>query len=187
MHHDHDLPTSARTAVKDQTLGILDNVRFLVRESKIRTFDDIREAIEDDPYDETAAVSVSVEDCVTLIECHAEDLGVERIDVHVRQLSQEIEATAAQIVCQLAVDEALELLEGLEELCDDHDFDASDLLPENQFAMFSHAGQEEPDDDCVVYKYRGIEGGEIDVDVWEYEFPGTDFKLYINQYVDDEG
>jgi hypothetical protein len=181
MQHDEHLPANARAEIRERVIGILDSLRYLVRSKEVDTFDDLREAVDDMPYDETAAIDLSVQDCVTLIDIYAEDVGVEKIEVPADELATKIEEIAAQIVCHFAIDEARELVDGLENLCDEFGFDASDLRPENEYGMFAHAREDEPADDCVVYQYRNVESEEVHVNVWEYTFPGTDFKLYLNE------
>lgn len=182
MSHVKNLSTAARAEIDERVIGILDNLRYRIRSKDVETFDDVRETVDETPYDDTAAIDLSVADCVALIEDYAEDVGVEKINVPAHELAMKIEEIAAQIACHFAIDQARELVDGLENLCDEFGFDASDLRPGNEFEMFSHASEDEPADDCVVYQYRNLESEEIHVNVWEYTFPGTEFKLYINEY-----
>jgi hypothetical protein len=182
MPHVNHLSTAARAEVRERVIGILDNLRDRVRFKQVETFGDIRETVDDTPYDNTTAIDLSVVDCLALVEDYAEDVGVEKINVPADELTMKIEEVTAQVVCHFAIDQARRLVDGLDNFCDEFGFDASDLRPENEYGTFVHAGESQPAEDCVVYEYRNVESGEIHVNVWEYTFPGTDLKLYVNEY-----
>ena len=181
-----DLPVASQDAVIRQTTRALGELRRLVREKSVRTFDDIRRAMAETPFDEDSASGVPVDQRLLMIEMSGDDACLAQIDVSFEELTQAIDETASQIIRRLAIDRARELVGGLERICSEFGFEATDLRSENELDPSPHTREEEPAENCVAYHYHHIGTGEPVAEIWEYTFPGTELSLYLNGYIDAE-
>lgn len=183
---ENGFPYAAREAIESRASYIWENLFYCLENGTADTLEELEDEIDDHMSDGTNAVNLDLEDRLSVCEYLSEETGWE--DVSVRtwgEIRSAIEGTADACIEEYAKSACREALEELGDLLDTLGLDLTAVRRENGFGWAVHRAERE-ESEGYVYEYRGVEGGEIDVDVWQVEIL-SGVKVYLYVFLTDEG
>jgi len=177
------LPSQVRIAIDDTASAILEEVLDTLTSERPADLEDCRIRVADSRAGEGGACDLDTDLQLDLLECHAEDAGVDFVHpTSFQDLRVRIEEAASAVLMELAREQAAEALEELERIVDDEGLESCALLGSNPYDSARHFAESD-EGSCHVYHYRNVEG--LHVDVLEFEL-GTDHTIFLIRPVDSE-
>ena len=177
-------PNTARGPVRDASSSFFENLFYQVEAGKLQSFDDLFEALSDEHIDSTSAIDLDLDDQLSLLEWNAEDYDISLGEVDLDKLRSRLEELAGSAIHYMAQAMVREKLEDLKTLMDNNDLSLDQVSRTSSLGMYPHAAEREEGLHCTVYEYRGIEGGELDIDLWHYVH--EPLRVYIQQNLPKE-
>ena len=174
-----DLPVTAIQAITWKAAAIIDDAVWSIEHKEVVDFESAFRFVYDTFFDDSLAISLTVDEQLTVIECEGHHHGVQCTDLSINALRRQIEQATCLVLGHMAQARAHHLLNELQALMTKHHFDFDSIVSTNRFAWARHFA-EDMRDDCQIYQYRNVEG--IHVDVWEY--PIGSGKLYLEEPID---
>jgi hypothetical protein len=177
------LPSQVGIAIDDTASAILEEVLDALTSEPPADLEDFRMRVQESRAGEGGACDLDTDHQLDLLECHAEDAGVDFVHpTSFHDLRVRIEEAASAVLMDLAREQATEALQELERFVDDQGLESCALLGSNPYASARHFAESD-EGSCHVYHYRNVEG--IHVDVLEFEL-GTDHTVFLIRPVDSE-
>ena len=170
-----------RNTVEDIADLFMDEVLYHIDKNR-EDLSNLAEILDDRCVDDTNAVDLNLNEKLVVLEHYADDYEVQLVGISVQNLRGRVETAACLVLHRLAQEHAREVLDDFEELLDENDLSLSQVTRSNEFGWFVHRSERQEGDHCDVYEYRGIEAGEVNVDVWHY-MRGR-FEVYIIKSLD---
>ena len=167
-----------RQAIESAVDSFIEQMMWKIREGEVSSIDQARDAVYECDWNECAAIGLSMEDEVDLIQQYGPDYDLDLGEVSVDDLRGKLESLAVAVIHYVAEAKVAELLEQLEEIMNDHDLDFQDIRNDNTYGYFAHRAERDPAQGCTVLEYRDVEDPGQAVDVWEVRLTGC-WKLYF--------
>ena len=121
----------------------------------------------DEAPNECAAIGLSLEDRLDLVQEFGPDLDLDMGEVALHDLQGKLERLAVAVIHHLAEQRVAERLGELEDLMDEHGLEFENITESNNYGYFVHRAERYPAEGCTVMEYRGVEDPDQAVDVWE--------------------
>lgn len=170
-----------RNAVEDIADLFLDEALHHIDKNR-EDLSNLSEILDDRSVDDTNAIDLNLNEKLEVLEHYAGDYEVQLVDISIQNLRGRIEAAACLVLHRLAQEHAQEVLDDFDEILEDNDLSLSQVTRSNEFGWFVHRSERDEGEHCDVYEYRGIEAGEVNVDVWHYM--RDRFEVYIIKFLD---
>jgi len=171
-----------RNAVEDIADLFLDEVLHHIDKNR-EDLSCLSEILDARNVDDTNAIDLNLDEKLVVLEHYAQDFDTQfSEDTNIENLRGRVETAANLVLHRLAQEHAREVLDDFEELLDENDFSLSQVSRSNEFGWFVHRSERDEGYHCQVYEYRGIEAGEVNVDVWHYM--QNRFEVYIIKSID---
>ena len=173
IDHPHDF----EKAIQDVASYRLETALERIESGEVRTLDDLRGAINDQPHDDTVGCYMATEDRLSALAIHGDDYGIEVNVTRPGDLRFWIEQQACALAHYLGESRAVEVVDELAEILDDHEIELIDLDTRNPHESWRHYAEKSLSEKITVHEYRNLEGEGIHVDVYEIRLSG-DVTVY---------
>lgn len=183
MHYEPNY--EQRQAIESAADSFIEQMMWNFREGEVNSIDQAREAVYECDWNECAAIGLSMDDEVDLIQQFGPDYDLDLGEVSVDDLRGKLEGLTVAVIHYAAEQEVAEWIGELEEIIEDNDLEFETLTDSNRYGSFVHRAEREPAPNCTVYEYRCIEDPDQAVDVWEIRFDKYD-NLYFEVDVSEE-
>lgn len=180
IEHPHDF----EKAIQDVASYRLEMALERIDSGDVTTLDDLREAINDQPHDDTVGCYMATDDRLSALAIHGDEYGIEVTVTKPDDLRLWIEQQACALAHYLGEARAVEVVDELTEILNEHEIDLTDLDTRNPHESWRHYAERYLSSEVVIYEYRNLEGEGIHVDVHEITLPG-DVKVYALKDVED--
>lgn len=178
---DHHTP-EINHAIQNTKEFMLEDVEHHLAQHEISSSEEANEIIQSYQIDETAVISLSIDEKIDLIELYADDYDLELSHVKPDNIRGILESISAHIIYLISESKAMEEVKNLFDFMEKNDLTVDNIVPSNQYWWARHYWEREEGDHCQVYEYRNIEEEQIHVDVYEYKRGGMSvtFDVFIN-------
>ncbi len=175
------LSSEVEDAVQEALDRQLELLKHHLDHQVVSTIANCRETVQEWEVDESLVADISMEERIRLLEDYGDEYGLELGDVTLESLSDRIDHLATLIVSFIAEARALEVVQAIEDLLDEHGLDISAVKGSDSYGYFRHYAERE---ECPwhVYEYRNLEGEGIHVDLYEYIVEGH--HLYVEIFLE---
>ncbi len=151
---------SAETALFEQIL-------WKIKEREVTDMDEAREALYECDWNECAAIGLSLDDSLDLVQQFGPDFDLDLGEVSLGDLRGKLEGLAVAVIHYLAEQRVAERLDEIEALMDEHGLEFENITEDNGYGYFVHRAERYPAEGCTVFEYRGVEDPGQAIDVWE--------------------
>ncbi len=177
MEHfsDHDI----EEAIVHATDNIIEQVFWYLADEQELYRDRAMEVISECDGNDTAAIDLSMEQQLEVIEEGADEHGFGDLTFSLDSLRSELESYSVLFIHLLAESRTYGIFEELFDFMDEHDLEPEQMRDANNFGWLPHEAERE-EHNCTIYEYRNVEEplpfvqGHTTghhVDVWEYRLP----------------
>jgi hypothetical protein len=165
--------------------SFFEQILWKIKEGEVANYDQLREAIHECDWNECAAIGLSLQEELELVQIYGPDFDLELGEVTLENLQGRIEQLAVAVIHYLAEQEVAERLGQIEDLIEEHGLEFDEVSDCNRLLYFTHQAERRPTDSCTVYEYRSKQGRGQAVDVWEVRFEGG-YRLYFHRVLGDD-
>ncbi len=177
--HSH-LSYDTRQAIERATTRLLKDALWAIAQQEVASFEELSDRIRETCHDDCLAISLSLDERLTLVEEHLDDYGLELDVSDMTQLRTRIDSMAALIIGLMGEEQALAAIATAEDLVEELDLDFDALIDGSPYGMFRHYAEREQDP-WYVYEYRNLEGEGIHADIFELRVAGI--TLTVRHYL----
>ncbi len=156
-----------RQKINSAEAALFEQILWKIHEGEVDSIDKAREALYECDWNECAAIGLSLEDRLDMIQEFGPDLDLDMGEVALNDLQGKLESLAVAVIHHLAEQRVAERLGELEDLMDEHGLEFENITEANNYGYFVHRAERYPAEGCTVMEYRGVEDPDQAVDVWE--------------------
>ena len=173
-------PSEFESSIRPIAEGMMENIIYFLRDHPQADLDELREELSSLPIDSTNAVDLSLSERFSVVDEYADKLELALVDATIDNVRLQIETLAGRALHFAAQEQVSEVLNDMNAFLEDRDLEFGKISETNPFGWAAHQSERD-EDDFTVYEYRGLEAGEIDVDVWHYQ--KNRWSLYVSEYL----
>jgi len=143
------------------------------------------EIIEESDSIETAAIGLTLDQQLEIIEEAADDCGYGDLTFSLDSLRTELESYAVMFIHLLAESRTYGIFGDLFDFMEEHGLEPEDMTNTNNFGWLAQASERE-EGPCTIYEYRNVEDPGNHVDIWEYRLT-DDESVYFEVWRKESG
>ena len=179
---DHEIQEAIDHAVSN----IVEQMLYRFAEEPDVPRDRALELITECDGDETAAMGLSLEQQLEVIEEGADDHGYGDLEFRLGNLRSDFESYAVMFIHCIAEGLAREMFEELFDFMDEYDLELEQRRDADNFGWHPHRSERDEGSLCTVFEHRNVEGPGNHVDVWEYRLPSGE-QLWFEVWIEADG
>ncbi len=160
---DHNI----EAAIDDRVSSIIEQVLWYLSEEQELYRQRAMEIIGDCDGDETAAIGLTLDQKLEIVEEGADECGYGDLAFTLDNLRTELECYAVMFIHLLAEGRTYGIFEELFDFMDEYDLEPEQMRDSNNFGWLPHVAELEGGS-CTIYEYRNVEEPGNHIDVWEF-------------------
>lgn len=166
MEHfrDYDIEAAIDSSVSD----LVEQVLWYLSEEQALYRDRVMEIISDCDAIETAAIGLTLDQQLEVVEEGADEHGFGDLTFNLETLRSELESYAVLFIHMFAESRSYGIFEDLFDFMDENELEPEQMRESNNFGWHPHVAERDEGSSCTVYEYRDVEEQGNHVDVWEY-------------------
>jgi len=174
-----------RQRVDGAAESFFEQILWKIQEGQVCSMEQVREAVHECDWNECAAIELSLEDELDLVQTFGPNYELDLGEVTLDNLQGRLEQLAVAVIHYLAEEQAAERLREIEDFMDEHGLEFDEIAGVNRLENLPPRSERYPEEGCTVFEYRDVEAPGRSVDVWEVRFHGEDY-LYFHVEPDEE-
>ncbi len=158
--------------------SFFEQILWKIREGEVSSMEQVREAVHECDWNECAAIGLSLEDELDLVQVFGPDYDLDLGEVSLDNLQGRLEQLAVAVINYRAEEQVAEKLEEIQNLMEEHGLDFDQIAGANRLENFAHRTERYPEEGWTVFEYKDVEAPGKSVDVWEVRLDGDEYLYF---------